>query len=189
MNPEQKFQWIKWLTWPFIFGLFVSGATAIPLQRELDLAVKLLGPPDLLHQASSTGLRFWIWKVHEGLAAAYAAFPSLAYGTDWLAFGHFVIAIAFFGALRDPVRNRWLYQFGMIACVLVIPYAMIMGAMRGIPFYWRLIDCSFGVFGIVPLWFCWKWTGELEKANERRPKPFTKPSLKRHSTRTRNAIR
>lgn len=86
----------------------------------------------------------------------------MAYGTDWLAFGHFVIAIAFVGAVRDPVRNRWLYLFGMISCVLVIPYAMVCGAARGIPFYWRLIDCSFGVFGFVPLWFCWRWTRELE---------------------------
>jgi hypothetical protein len=37
-------------------------------------------------------------------------FPFVTYGTDWLAFGHFVIALAFVGALRDPVRNRWLYQ-------------------------------------------------------------------------------
>jgi hypothetical protein len=87
----------------------------------------------------------------------------MAYGTDWLAFGHFVIAIAFIGALRDPVRNRWLFLFGMISCVLVIPYAIICGAVRGIPFYWRLIDCSFGVVGVFPLWFCWKCTGELEK--------------------------
>ena len=78
-----------------------------------------------------------------------------------MAFGHFVIAIAFIGALRDPVRNRWLFDFGLIACVLVIPFALVFGAMRGIPFWWRLIDCSFGVFGFVPLWFCRKWLHEL----------------------------
>ncbi len=50
----------------------------------------------------------------------------------------------------------------MISCVLVIPYALICGGVRSIPFYWRLIDCSFGVFGFIPLWFCWKWTRELE---------------------------
>ena len=51
----------------------------------------------------------------------------LFYSTDWLAFGHFVIAIAFVGALRDPVRNRWLFDFGLIACVLVVPYAVVFG--------------------------------------------------------------
>jgi hypothetical protein len=100
--------------------------------------------------------------VREGVRNTYVLYPFMAYGTDWLAFGYFVIAIAFGGALWDPVRNRWLYLFGMISCVLVIPFAMIFGAVREIPFGWRLIDCSFGVFGFVPLWWCWKWTGILE---------------------------
>jgi hypothetical protein len=78
------------------------------------------------------------------------------YGTDWLAFGHLMIAIAFIGPLRDPVRNIWVVEFGMIACVLVIPAALICGFVRGIPFFWRLIDCSFGVFGIVPLYLAWR---------------------------------
>jgi len=26
--------------------------------------------------------------------------------------------------------------------------------LRGIPIYWRLIDCSFGVFGGLPLLYC-----------------------------------
>lgn len=71
-----------------------------------------------------------------------------------MAFGHFVIAIVFIGAWRDPVRNIWLFEFGLIACALVIPYALIFGAVRGIPMWWRLIDCSFGVFGAMPLWLC-----------------------------------
>jgi hypothetical protein len=50
----------------------------------------------------------------------------------------------------------------MIACVLVIPFALVFGAVRGIPFWWRLIDCSFGVFGFVPLYFCRMWTEEIE---------------------------
>ena len=66
------------------------------------------------------------------------------------------------GVLRDPVRNRWLFDFGLIACVLVIPYAFVFGGLRGIPVWWRLIDCSFGVFGFLPLWFCRKWARELE---------------------------
>jgi hypothetical protein len=164
MNPDRRLKWIKRLTWFFIIALVVGGATAIPLLTELDAAAKLLGGTDLMHQARSTGLAHWIYKVREGLHNTYFLYPFVAYGTDWLAFGHFVIAIAFVGALREPVRNRWLYLFGMISCALVIPYAMIFGAARGIPFGWRLIDCSFGVFGFIPLWFCWRWTGELEKA-------------------------
>jgi len=161
MNQDRRLNWIKWLTWLFIVGLFISGATAIPLQTELDAMARFLGGSDSSH---ASGFTFWILKVRQALDSTYAAYPFMAYGTDWLAFGHFIIALAFVGALRDPVRNRWLFLFGMISCVLVIPYAMACGATRGIPVYWRLIDCSFGVFGFIPLWFCWRWTGELEKA-------------------------
>jgi hypothetical protein len=79
-------------------------------------------------------------------------YPFIFYGTDWLAFAHVVIAVAFWGPLRDPIKNIWVVEFGMIACVMVIPLAMIFGPIRGIPFFWRLADCSFGVFGIIPLW-------------------------------------
>lgn len=46
-----------------------------------------------------------------GLTAAYAAYPYLGYGTDWLAFGHLSIAVAFWGPYREPVRNVWVLKF------------------------------------------------------------------------------
>jgi hypothetical protein len=151
---------IRWLTWVFIAGLMLSGATAIPLEWEMDRLASWTGAG----QASGpqTELQRWILKVREGVKETNRNYPFMAYGTDWLAFGHFVIAIAFVGALRDPVRNIWLFQFGMIACVLVLPYAMVFGAAREIPLSWRLIDCSFGVLGFIPLWFCHVWAQELE---------------------------
>lgn len=159
MNQEQTLKRIKWLTCLFIIGLLISGATAIPLRAELNTVAGLL--PDAQHDRVS-GFTLWILKIKGALNETYSNYPFMAYGTDWLAFGHFVIAIAFVGALREPVRNRWLYLFGMIACILVIPYAMTCGTVRGIPFFWRLIDCSFGVIGFVPLWLCWRWTAVLE---------------------------
>ncbi|TAL07466.1 MAG: hypothetical protein EPO07_00145 [Verrucomicrobia bacterium] len=157
---------IKLLTWLFIVGLVLSGATAIPLTSELDWLVHFTGAKQLVETRASTAAPAWaIWlvKVQSTLRETSIQHPILFYGTDWLAFGHFVIAIVFVGALRDPVRNRWLFDFGLIACVLVIPYALIFGAVREIPFWWRLIDCSFGVIGFVPLWFCRKWARELER--------------------------
>jgi len=153
---------IKLLTWFFIVGLVISGATAIPLNWELNLLVNWLGLAGQTSTTAPTELGRWLLTAHEALQAVSAQHLLLFYGTDWLAFGHFVIAIAFIGALRDPVHNRWLFDFGLIACVLVIPFALVLGAVRGIPFWWRLIDCSFGVVGAVPLWFCRKWSTELE---------------------------
>jgi hypothetical protein len=105
----------------------------------------------------------WLTRVNDALVQTQSQNPFLFYGTDWLAFGHFVIAIAFIGALKNPVRNRWLFDFGLIACVLVVPYALVFGGLRGIPFWWRLIDCSFGIWGFIPLWFCRVWSEKLDE--------------------------
>lgn len=147
------------LTAFFIVGLVLSGATAIPLPTELDYLAGQFGTA-----SQPIGLSYWFTEIRDALNHTQSAYPFLFYGTDWLAFGHFVIAIAFIGALRDPVRNRWLFDFGLIACALVIPYAFVFGGFRGIPIWWRLVDCSFGIFGFIPLWFCRRWAIELEFA-------------------------
>ncbi len=168
MNRDQTLRRVRAWTWFFIVGLFLSGATAIPLVTELNWLVKWTGARELVETPASSAAPTWaVWlmKVQTTLQETSDKHPILFYGTDWLAFGHFVIALAFVGVLRDPVRNRWLFDFGLIACALVIPFALVFGAVRGIPFWWRLIDCSFGVFGAIPLWFCRKWVLELERGN------------------------
>jgi hypothetical protein len=163
MNPETSLlRRIKLFTWIFIVGLVLSGATAIPLQWELDVITKVLGISGATSAETANGLQHWLLKVREGLDDTYAKYPFIAYGTDWLAFGHFMIALVFVGALRDPVRNKWLYAFGMLACVALVPYALIMGQLRGIPIYWGLIDISFGVFGFIPVYLCHKWVSQVE---------------------------
>lgn len=153
---------IRQLTWLFIIGLVLSGATAIPLPSELDLLAN-----NAIFRDGSGSIAPWILSVRDAVSDTGIRHPFLFYGTDWLAFGHFVIAIAFIGALRDPVRNRWLYDFGLIACGLVIPYALVFGGWRGIPFWWQLIDCAFGVLGAIPLCLCRRWSGELERSVDR----------------------
>jgi len=160
---------IRFLTWLLIVGLVLSGATAIPLQWELDTTANILGVADSASEPATTGLAKWIVKVRDAVRDTNAKYPFVAYGFDWLAFGHFVIAIAFVGALRDPVRNIWLFQFGMIACVLIVPYAFVFGGLRGIPIPWRLIDCSFGVFGFIPLWLCQRSAAELAEESTESP--------------------
>ena len=153
----------------FIIALVLSGITAFPLEWELNLATRILGVP---HEASAeqyTGLRFWITTVRNGLRDMYGSYPWIAYGTDWLAFAHIILGILFLGPLRDPVKNIWVIHFGMIACIGVLPLALICGPLRGIPFYWTLVDCSFGVFGILPLLLVRKWTLEFATSAQRGP--------------------
>ncbi|MGA3049221.1 MAG: hypothetical protein ABSD67_21500 [Terracidiphilus sp.] len=169
MTPIDHLRRIRFWLAVFIAGLVVSGITAFPLQTELDWLDSILHADSLRPFAESTGLLMWIVRVNEGLTATNAKYPFLAYGTDWLAFAHLVIAIAFIGPFIDPVRNKWVIAFGLIACAGVIPLALIAGEVRGIPLPWRLIDCSFGIFGCIPLLLCRRSIIALENiALERR---------------------
>ena len=143
---------IRVLLLVFIAGLVLSGLTAFPLDRELRLISRVLGIDPTVDPTSYLGMRGWIARVGAGLHETYARYPFVAYGTDWLAFAHLFIAVAFIGPLRDPVRNVWVVTFGLIACLAVIPLALIAGEIRQIPMWWRVIDCSFGVLGAIPLW-------------------------------------
>jgi hypothetical protein len=149
----------------FIVGLVLSGMTAFPLLHELRLLMDLFGIPLDEEPMSLSGVRQWICTVHNGLRETHHFHPWLAYGTDWLAFGHLIIALFFIGPWREPVANAWVLKIGVVACVAVIPLALICGPIRGIPFYWRLIDCSFGVIGALPLLYCLKLTRQLRDAN------------------------
>ena len=146
----------------FIAALIVSGLTAFPLLHELELLARMLGIPASADLHSLTGLQFWIATVRDRLRDVHASHPWLAYGTDWLAFGHITIALFFIGPWRNPVPNAWVLRVGLVACAGVIPLALICGPIRGIPFYWRLIDCSFGVLGALPLLYCLRLTRQLQ---------------------------
>jgi hypothetical protein len=135
----------------FVSGLVLSGLTAFPLNTELRMLSSILGIDPAVSPEDYVGGRHWIATVAAAVRETGTKYPFLAYGTDWLAFAHLVIAVVFIGPFRDPVRNVWVVNFGIIACAAVIPLALIAGAIRQIPFYWRLIDCSFGVLGVLPL--------------------------------------
>ena len=146
----------------FVVALVASGLTAFPLRWEVDVLAGWVGARPDAPPAGYSGLQNWIATVRQALGETYGKYPFMAYGTDWLAFAHIVIGLAFIGAVRDPVRNLWILTWGMVACVLVVPLALVCGTLRGIPFYWQLIDCSFGVFGIIPLWLARRFTLELQ---------------------------
>jgi hypothetical protein len=137
----------------FILGLAVSGITALPLQWEVSILDRWF--------AASGRIGDFISFVHSGIEKTYAQFPFFGYGTDWLGFGHFVIAAFFILPFINPIKYRAVLKVGLVACVGVIVLALVAGPIRGIPFFWTLIDCSFGIFGAIPLLYCLRLTNKL----------------------------
>jgi hypothetical protein len=157
---------IRWLISFFMLSLILSGITAFPLEAEIKILCEILDiSPDAPPETYS-GLKAWIAVVKDELLYTNQHYPFMAYGTDWLAFAHIIIAVAFIGLYIDPVRNKWIIYFGMIACAGIIPLALICGAIRGIPLYWRWIDCSFGILGFIPLYFMHYYVKKLENKSQ-----------------------
>jgi hypothetical protein len=139
----------------FIAAITISGITTFPIETELAWMNDNLSLfPVALHD--------WLQQVYLAVKDTNERYPFLAYGTDWLAFAHLIIAIAFIGPLRDPLKNKWIIQWGIICCLCVFPLAFLAGAYRGVPVAWRLVDCSFGVVGGILLAFCYRKIMRLE---------------------------
>jgi len=139
-----------------IVGLVVSGLTAFPLETELTWLANRLAVDGNLEAANYEGATHWVMKVREGLAETNRTYPFIAYGTDWLAFAHIVIAFFFIPVYLDPVRYRGNLWAGFAACVLVIPMALVCGHLRGIPLGWQIFDTLFGVVCLLPMsWLLW----------------------------------
>ena len=154
---------IKACLWIVITGLALSGITAFPLETELKW---LVSNSAVLPEFAAR----WLLTINNAIAVTNSRYPYLSYGTDWLAFAHLLLALLFAGPLKNPVKNIWVIEFGMIACVLIFPLAFIAGSIRGIPFFWRLVDCSFGLTGIIPLYIAYRNTKRLETVQQTEPR-------------------
>ncbi|MER5458315.1 hypothetical protein ABT008_26450 [Micromonospora sp. NPDC002389] len=158
MDIETRLRRIRGWLWVVVVGLFLSGVTAFPLEIEVRWLLRAADPfADQL-----PALVGWIERVHVGLVETGERHPFMRYGTDWLAFAHLVLAVAFWGPLRDPVRNVWVVQLGMIACVGIVPLALICGPLREIPWFWTVVDLSFAVGAFPPLWIAYRHIRAIE---------------------------
>jgi H+/Cl- antiporter ClcA len=99
VTPAQRLRRIRILLGGFIFGVVVSGVTAFPLTWEVNLLVKWFGQGE-------GGLATWLRTVQAGLQNNDQNYPFIAYGTDWLAFGHLAIAAEDRRVHREPVAHH-----------------------------------------------------------------------------------
>ena len=139
-----------------IAGLLLNGISAIPLRAELNI---LLSNSDTLPKF----LRDWWSYVNTGVHETSRKYNFMRYGFDWLGFAHLLIAIAFIGPLKDPVKNEWVVQWGMIASALSVLMAFGWEWLRGIPLWWSCIDASVAIAAFIILWLCNKWIQKLKR--------------------------
>jgi hypothetical protein len=147
----------------FMVLLILSGVSAFPLVTEVDFMITHMHWfPEFFHS--------WIRTVYDSVHQT----PSIVlYGTDWLAFAHLIIALFFVGVYRDPVRNQFIIQVGIVACLAVFPLALICGPQRNIPFFHQMIDCCFGLLGLIPLLYISKKIKLIE--NQKAEDPASQP--------------
>lgn len=139
-------------------GLALSGVTVWPAEWEVRTGIALLwGDAE-----PSGALHAFALRVLDGLETLNRDYAFLWYGYDWLAFAHLVLAILFAGAMRDPVRNVWVIQFGLIACALIPVLAGISIPLRGIPLGWFLVDFAFAPAAAIPLWVALRSVRRIE---------------------------
>jgi hypothetical protein len=150
MAEDKQLFKIRLMLTVVIAGLLITTIAAFPIVTNIQLLEQVVG------EGSAIGnflppLGEWITYASSTVAELDRQHPFLFCASDWMVFAHMVIAIVFIGPWRDPVKNIWVIEWGMIACIAIIPTALIAGEIRDIPFFWRLVDSMFGILCIIPL--------------------------------------
>jgi hypothetical protein len=140
--------------WLILFStaLVLAGTTAIFPREGLRLLSPLFLPGSFLESVWPS-MAQWLTLVQQAIEETYDQYPFLAYGYDWLAFGHYIISIPFIMAIWDTRQIPWVINYGIFACIAVLPFAIVFGAIREIPLFWRGVDTLFGIGGLIVLFF------------------------------------
>ncbi|MHC4060125.1 MAG: hypothetical protein ACYSUC_00835 [Planctomycetota bacterium] len=112
---------------------------------------------------------YWVTLIQEASIETKEKYPFMLYGTGWVGFAHLVMVIACLGPLRDPVKNIWVLQFGLIGCILMIPMTLITGVVRSLPWFWQLFDCAIGLTGAIVFLICYRCARQMQTLSARRP--------------------
>lgn len=146
----------------FMAALVLCGVSIFPLKQQIDLVAGAFGSGTLTDRIFPP-MAQWIEQLHEGITHVHTNYPFLFYCTDWVGFAMIVIALVFVGPIRDPVRNIWVIQFGILTCLLTIPAIVICGTIRRFPPFWFVVDSLFAIGGLVLLYPAFRWARRLEQ--------------------------
>ncbi len=150
---------IQTLTVILQLGLLIAGLTAFWIPEGVHFLANDTQLGQIIHQEQ------WLQHVNTGVQEINRSYPFIWYGTDWMVFAHILFALLFYGLYANPIRNKWLVQFGFMACALIVPLAAIMGYIRRIPLIWQTLDCLFGVVAAIILYQIHRSIKKLENTN------------------------
>lgn len=95
----------------FMIALALSGITAFPIETELNTFFSVTGINSESVKDDPEIFKF-LHYIKENVTETNQKAPQLAYGCDWLAFAHLVIALLFIGPYHDPGTQQMGYPMG-----------------------------------------------------------------------------
>lgn len=82
LTEQQLVNRIKGIIILFMFALIVSGITAFPIEKELEILASILSIDINNPNLDYNILQRWLFDVHIGISSTYTQYPFIAYGTD-----------------------------------------------------------------------------------------------------------
>ncbi len=148
----------------FFVGLVFGLHTVVFVRAETTWMADRFGRGTFVEERWPT-VAAWFEHLHIAFATTYTTYPVIAYCMDWLGYACIVLAVLMVGAIKDPVRNIWIVQAFMVGCTIAFVMPLVMGPLRGIPLFWRLIDSSFGLVGFFLLLLPYRLIRGLEASS------------------------
>ena len=161
INEQKTLKKIRIYLILFLLAFLFSLHTVVFIEVETELLAKYVGHDTFMEELCPS-ISAWIEHLNLAVSETYSSYPFFAYCMDWLVYAFVVLAIFLLGAIKDPVRNVWVVQVFMVACCLGFILPFIVGPIRDIPVFWRSIDSSCGLIGLLFLLLPYRLIRKLE---------------------------
>jgi len=149
-NKSRDIFWVRIFLFVVLLGVVFSCQMILFVEPQIQWMDKVVRESAIVRQRFPQ-LVEWIGVLNLSVNDTYQKYPAIAYCMDWLAFAHVFVGLSLLGAIKNPVQNVWAIKTAILTCLLMVPFAFLSGSVRGIPFYWCMVDSSFAVLALIPL--------------------------------------
>lgn len=161
MDEQKALKKIRIYLILFLLAFLFSLHTIVFVEIETELLAKYVGHGTFMEEFCPS-ISAWIEHLNLAVSETYSSYPVIAYCMDWLVYVWVVFAIFLLGSIKDPVKNVWIIQVFMVACCLGFILPFIVGPIRDIPIFWRFVDASYGLVGLLFLLLPYRLIRKLE---------------------------